>query len=357
MRTRTGFADGAADGAVAAAARASAKSGAERLTAGASLRLPGPRRAASLVSVRTPLAWLLLAALVLALAGCDGHTKEPPAIHLPPAGLPHSTTSHVVVIVMENKELGEVLGSRDAPYLNRLARRYAAPRSLYGIRHPSLPNYLALIGGDTFGVDDDCTSCHVSATSLVDQLEGAGRTWKAYMQGMPRPCFRGAGAGGYAKKHDPFMYFDQVARDGRRCGRVVPYPRLRSDLKSGRLPDFSFISPDLCADTHDCPVRTGDRFLASVVPALVSVLGPHGFLAVTYDEGSSDRGCCGGAARGGRIATVVAGPDVRQGATGAGDYSTYSILRTIEDFFGLPPLRHAAQARPLDALFVAPPRD
>jgi phosphatidylinositol-3-phosphatase len=306
--------------------------------------------------VRTPLAWLLPVALVVALAGCDGHTAEPPAIHLPRSGLPRPTTSHVVVIVMENKEYGQVLGSDDAPYLNRLAKRYAAPHSLYGIRHPSLPNYLALIGGDTFGVDDDCTSCRVHATSLVDQLEQAGRTWKAYMQGMPRPCFRGAFHGGYAKKHDPFMYFDAVARDDRRCKRVVPYRHLRGDLKNGRLPDFSFISPDLCADTHDCPVRTGDRFLASVVPALVSVLGPHGFVVVTYDEGSSNRGCCSGVAHGGRIATVVAGPDVRQGATGNGSYTTYSILRTIEDFFEVPPLRHAAQAKPLDALFVAPPR-
>jgi phospholipase C len=311
------------------------------------------------VSVRTPLAWLLAAALAVglgvALAGCGGHQEEPPPIGLPRSDLPRSKSSHVVVIVMENKEYDEVLGSGDAPYFNKLAKRYSAPRRLYGISHPSLPNYLAMIGGDTFGVDSDCTSCHVKASSLVDQLEGAGRTWRAYMQGMPHPCYRGAGSGGYAKKHDPFMYFDAIARNDRRCGRVVPYGRLGADLKHGRLPDFAFISPDLCADTHDCSVRTGDRFLKSVVPALISVLGPHGMLVVTYDEGSSDRGCCG-VAHGGRIATVVAGPDVRQGATGSGNYSTYSILRTVEDFFKLPPLRHAAHARPLDALFVAPPR-
>jgi hypothetical protein len=299
----------------------------------------------------------VLAALALAVAGCGGSSDQtPPApLDVPAAKLPPSKTSHVVVIVMENKEYDDVIGSRDARYLSKLARRYASPRSLYGIRHPSLPNYLALIGGETFGIDDDCTSCSVDGMTLPDQLERAGRTWRAYMQGLPHPCFKGAGHGRYAKKHDPFMYFKSIRDSARRCGRVVPYTQLGRDLRRGDLPDFAFVSPDLCADTHDCSVRTGDRFLESVVPAILRELGPHGMLVVTYDEGTSDRGCCG-VARGGRIATVVAGPDVRRGATGKGDYSLYSILRTVEDFFGLPPLGRASDARPLDALFEKPPR-
>ncbi|MEA2273005.1 MAG: phosphatidylinositol-3-phosphatase [Solirubrobacteraceae bacterium] len=301
----------------------------------------------------------LLAVGVLALAGaaCGGGASErpPPPLGVPVANLPTSKVSHVVVIVMENKEYGDVIGSRHAPYLNGLARRYAAPRSLYGIRHPSLPNYLAMIGGRTFGIEDDCTSCSVNGASLPDQLESAGRTWRAYMQGLPHPCFKGAERHGYAKKHDPFMYFDSIRGSARRCGRVVPYSQLGRDLRDGALPDFAFVSPDLCADTHDCSVRTGDRFLEGLVPALLRELGPHGMLIVTYDEGTSDRGCCG-VAHGGRIATVVGGPDVRHGATGGEKYSTYSILRTIEDFFGVPPIGKAAGARPLDALFRQPPR-
>ena len=319
-----------------------------------------PLGACFTVSVRTPAAWLTGAALAIALvlAACgsgDGSERvsQPPAV--PAAKLPRSKASHVVVIVMENKEYDEALASRDAPYLTGLARRYAAPRSLYGIRHPSLPNYLALIGGDTFGVTDDCTSCNVDGMNLPDQLEQAGRTWRAYMQGLPHPCFTGDERGRYAKKHDPFMYFDSIRQSPRRCGRVVPYGELVRDLKRGALPDFAFVSPDLCSDTHDCSVRTGDRFLGRVVPAILHELGPHGFLVVTYDEGSSDAGCCG-VASGGRIATVVAGPDVRRRATGKGDYTTYSVLRTVEDFFGLPPLGKAADARPLDGLFTRPPR-
>jgi hypothetical protein len=257
---------------------------------------------------------------------------------------------------MENKSYEDVIGSGDSPYVKSLAKRFALPKSHYGVRHPSLPNYLAMIGGDTFGITDDCTSCHVGARNLVDQLHGAGRSWKAYMQGMPRACYQGASSGSYAKKHNPFMYFDDIRNNSRRCKKVVPYGRLSGDLKKGHLADFSFISPDLCADTHDCPVRTGDRFLKGIVPAILHELGPRGILIVTWDEGTTDRGCCG-VAHGGRIATIVAGPDVRAGAQGSGSSTHYSTLRTIEDAFGLAHLRHAGDAgtKSLDDLFARSP--
>jgi acid phosphatase len=199
----------------------------------------------------------------------------------------------------------------------------------------------------------------VSARSLPDQLESAGFSWKAYMQDVPTPCFKGSESGNYAKKHDPFMYFDAIRNNRARCSRVVPYKRLDADLRGNKLPDFAFITPDLCNDTHDCPVGTGDRFLARTVPALLRELGPRGLLFVTWDEGTDGRGCCGDAA-GGRIATVVAGPDVKHGASGSGSsYSHYSTLRTIEEAFGLPLLRHAGDpaTRPMRALLKHSHRD
>jgi phospholipase C len=254
---------------------------------------------------------------------------------------------------MENKEYDEVIGKPGAPYINGLARRYALATNFYGVSHPSLPNYLALTGGATFGVKSDCTSCHVSGKSLVDELESARVSWKAYMEGMPAACYKGASADGYAKKHDPFVYYDGIARNRRRCTKVVPYPKLASDLRSGRLPTFVWISPNLCHDTHDCSVKTGDRYLARLVPSLLHKLGPHGVLFLTWDEGSSDRGCCKTAA-GGHIPTIVAGPDVRAGERSTVPYDHYSILRTISDLLRVPPLRQAACpcTKPLDALFA-----
>jgi phospholipase C len=246
------------------------------------------------------------------------------------------------VILMENKESGEVIGSHSAPYLNGLARTYARASSFYGTRHPSLPNYLALTGGSTFGIGSDCTSCHVARTNLVDQLEATGVSWRAYMDGMPRPCFNGGSHGDYAKKHNPFMYYDDVRSSPSRCANAVPGAQLSRDLVTG-LPSFVWITPNLCDDMHDCPVRTGDRYLSRVVPKLLPALGPRGALFVLFDEGSSDRGCCK-LAHGGRIPAVFAGPAVKRGFVVTTPLDHYSVLRTIEDAFGVPHLRGAGLA-------------
>ena len=284
------------------------------------------------------------AAGLLALAGCGSAGPHTPLALPRPSALPRSASSHVVVIVMENKERGEVVGSPAAPYVSALARRYAVATHSYAIRHPSLPNYLALTSGSTHGIDSDCTDCHVAGANIVDQLEGAHLTWKAYMEDLPKPCSPVGGAGGYAKKHDPFMYYDDVVHDARRCGNVVGFGRLVADLSAGTLPAFAFISPNLCHDTHDCGVAAGDSFLSSLVPRLLRELGPHGFLVLTWDEGSSDAGCCTDA-RGGRIATVVAGPGARRGARSDGGVDHYGVLGTIEDALGLPRLAGAASPR------------
>jgi hypothetical protein len=246
------------------------------------------------------------------------------------------------MIVMENKEYDDVIGNRDAPYINGLARRYGLATASHGIRHPSLPDYLALTSGSTHGIDSDCTDCHVSGQSIVDQVAGAGLTWKAYMEDLPHPCFRGAGAGGYAKKHDPFMYYDAVAGDPNRCHRVVPLERLSRDLRRGRLPTYSFISPNLCDDMHDCSVGIGDRYLAHLVPTLLHAVGQEGYVVLTWDEGTSDRRCCG-RSRGGRIATIVAGRLVRRGARARRPVDHYGVLRTIEDTLGLSHLAGAGE--------------
>lgn len=243
---------------------------------------------------------------------------------------------------MENKEYGQVIGSPEAPYINALAARYGLATAFYGTSHPSLPNYLALTGGSTFGISSDCTTCSVDATNLVDQLAGHGISWKAYMQGMPHACYPGATYGEYAKRHDPFMYFDDVRTDPSRCGRIVPFTQLGKDIAAGALPRFVWITPDVCQDMHDCPVATGDAFLKTLVPRLLPTLGTNGVLFLTWDEGTSDLGCCGGLARGGHIATIVAGPTVRPVSRLAGPFDHYSILKTIEQSWGLPLLRGAA---------------
>jgi hypothetical protein len=299
----------------------------------------------------------VLGAALLFTAGCaqarPGRPLAVPAV----SGLPQPKSSHVVVVVMENEEQSSVIGNPAAPYANGLARRYGLATQSFAITHPSLPNYLALTSGSTQGISSDCTDCHVGAPNIVDQMEAAGISWKAYLEDQPGACFRGASAGGYAKKHNPFIYYDDIARAPRRCRNLVGFAALAADLRNGRLPSYAWITPNLCDDGHDCGVAGGDRFLAGAVPSLLRELGPHGFLLLTWDEGSSGKGCCGGAARGGRIATIVIGPDVRRGAREGRAVDHYGVLGTIEEALGLPPLAGAGdpQSGRLRPLFTRPP--
>jgi hypothetical protein len=263
--------------------------------------------------------------------------------------------SHVFVIVLENHSYRGVVGNSDAPYLNCVARNNALATRYFAVSHPSLPNYLAMIGGSTFGIASDCTTCEAAGMSLPQQMHDAGISWRAYMQDMPRRCFLGGYSGGYAKKHNPFLYFPAIVSNPTLCNGVEPSTQLNRDIHNDTLPSFSWITPNLCNDGHNCSIADSDRYLGALLPRLIRRLGPHGFLIITFDEGPSNAGCCGGSG-GGRVATILAGPDVRHGARLAGSYTHYSLLRTLEDAFRLRPLRAAASAQPMRAAFTAAPR-
>jgi hypothetical protein len=302
--------------------------------------------------MRIGLGFVALLAAVMAIGGCGASTatsdSAKPAPFSKVAQVP--SPSHTVLIVLENRELDEVIGASDAPYLNQLASQGALAVNYHAITHPSLPNYLALAGGSTFGISEDCTACLASGPNLATQLSAAGKSWRAYMGAMPSPCFAGAEVGDYAKRHNPFMYFPSVTSKPSLCARDVPETQLQPDLAHRHLPAFAWISPDLCDDAHDCGFGSADRYLREIVPQLLGALGPDGLLVITFDEGTTNAGCCGGAA-GGRVATVLLGPRVRRGARLRGAYTQYSLLATIEDRFGLARLRHARTAPALGAVF------
>ena len=258
-----------------------------------------------------------------------------PAPPPPAAGLPNF--SHVFVIVMENREYNAVIGDPGAPYINSLARSYGLATNYYGVSHPSLPNYLALTAGSTFGITSDCTGCFVSATNIADQVERSGRSWKAYMQDMPSACYLGSSYAGYAQKHDPFVYFTDIRNNAARCAaHVVPFTQFGADLNSGAVPNFVWITPSMCNDMHDCSTSQGDAWLSSVVPGILgsSAYRNNGVLFITWDEGDSSAGCCGDS-YGGHVATVVISPLARNGFRSGVAENHYSLLRTIEDAWRL----------------------
>jgi phosphatidylinositol-3-phosphatase len=258
----------------------------------------------------------------------------------------------VIVVVEENHSIGQIIGSPQAPFLNRLAAKGTLLTSYFAITHPSLPNYIAMVSGDTQGITSDCGGCNVNAPNLADQLETAGISWKAYMEDLPAACSDAHTAGAYAKKHDPFMYFDSVRGDPGRCAKVVPLDRLDADLAAGQLPRLMFVTPNLDHDMHGAGeggddatlIAAADRWLEAFYGKLAgsSAWRDGTRLVVTWDEGGGGEklGCCGGLAAGGRVATIVTGPGV-QPARDDATYSHYSLLRSIETLFHLPLLGHA----------------
>ena len=200
--------------------------------------------------LRTPVGPRLIVLFLVLLAAAPLGTAAQTRVPSVDPALP--SFSHIFVIVLENHEYGDVIGNPTLPYLNDLAQRYGLATASYGVTHPSLPNYLALTGGDTFGVTSDCTDCFVKAPNLVDQLESAGKSWKAYMDGMPTPCFLG-NKGQYAQKHNPFIYYDDVRTDAARCAKIVPFTNFADDLAAQTMPNFVWITPDQCHDLHSCP--------------------------------------------------------------------------------------------------------
>jgi phosphatidylinositol-3-phosphatase len=296
--------------------------------------------------------WAAAVGLSAAIAGCGGGTPATRSVQAQPASRSSTTTStagalpgpasRIAVIVLENKEDNEIIGRAGAPYLNALARRSAVAANYYAITHPSLPNYLALTSGSTLGFSgSDCGDCSVSHRNLVDELEAAGISWKVYAEDMPSTCAMTAGTGSYVRRHNPFLYYRDVASNPRRCRFIVPATALTRDLAEHSLPRLVWLVPNICHDMHSCDTYTGDTYLRGLVPRLLAELGPSGILFVTFDEGHSDDGCCG-AARGGHVVTVIAGPGARAGARSMTPYDHYSLLRTIEDLWGLPRLGGAA---------------
>ena len=218
----------------------------------------GPARLAALLLVLA-LGGTLAAACGTSAKRVGTVQRKPSAVARTEGGRP----SHIAVIVMENEEYGDVIGSHAAPYLNGLASPLRAGQ--LDVRdYPSLAAQLP--GADRrLDVRDQqrLHLLHVRATSIVDQLDRGAHLLEAYMEDLPRPCFNGAERRRIRQKHDPFMYYTRISGQPVAVRHVVAADRAASDERSGTLPRFIWITPNLCHDMHDCSVAHGDRFLVA----------------------------------------------------------------------------------------------
>ncbi len=262
-----------------------------------------------------------------------------PSASAAPAALPRP--DHVLVVVMENKDTGEIIGSGAAPYLNTLARSGANFTDAHAETHPSQPNYLALFSGSTQGVSGDGCDLSFDAPNLGSALIAAGRTFVGYSEGLPRAGSAACTAGRYARKHSPWVNFTNLP------GATTNLPASALGTDWDRLPTVAFLTPDLCHDMHDCPVAAGDAWAKDTLGSYLDWANTHNALLVlTFDE-SENR------TRGNPIATILAGPMVAPG-TYSGRIDHYALLRTIEDMYGLTPLGKSADAEPVTGIWREP---
>jgi hypothetical protein len=235
----------------------------------------------------------------------------------------------VVLILMENHSYSQIAGTASAPYLNRFAHRGTLFTNMSAVSHPSLPNYLAITSGSTLGCTSDaCPPRSFRAANLFHQLRVTGRTWESWEESMPGRCVL-QNASPYAVRHSPAAYYRDLFPSG--CPRNDdPYPR----TLPRRLPDLTFVTPNLCHDMHDCSVGTGDTWLRNHVPPLLAL---GAIVVITFDEGEGSN----------HIFCAARGPGIGHGVRRTAAFTHYGLLGGIERHFGLRRLRLAATARPV----------
>jgi hypothetical protein len=343
---------------------------------------------------------------ILALVGSAALAVPTLLWSQPPADVDRAVPryAHIIVIYEENKNYAQILDPTMAPNISALAASYGNATQFFGEVHPSEANYVALLGGDTFGIhDDDAFFCHAgvvdpfcagaSASGYVDhtitarhlgqQLEAAGLTWKGYYEDLPQAGSLAVTASDpafdnhtrktalYASKHSGFINFASVQHDPKRAERLVDFHQLDADLAANRLPNFALVVPNQCNEMHGlhgpnlpagCDgadlaalIHRGDQVTGDLVKRIQATRqwssAENVAIVITFDEGAGKtrEGCCAVTPDapsnfgGGHIPTIVITNHGPHGVRDDTPYNHYSLLRTIEDAFGISEhLGHAA---------------
>jgi phospholipase C len=245
----------------------------------------------------------------------------------------------VFTVVMENRSQRDILGNKDAPFINSLASQNAVAAGYRdNLVHPSEPNYITMVAGQSFGVlDDDAPSVHhlAAQSHIADQLDMQHISWKAYMESMGAPCGL-VSSYPYEPKHNPFVYFNDInGWDGTafqpspRCNEhVVDYSELDRDLAAGKVPKYVFITPNMINDMHDAPVAQGDAWLARELPKILEsdAFNHGGVVFLTWDEGSKNAD---------DPPMIVISPNARRGMVSTTAFNASSYLKTVQKILGV----------------------
>jgi hypothetical protein len=252
----------------------------------------------------------------------------------------------VLVFIVENHSLSQMKSGM--PYTFGLAQRFGYATQYTAIRHPSLPNYIAIAGGQTYGItNDDAPSANpVSGTSVFGQAVAAGATAAVYADGMPRNCATSDGGTDYAVKHNPWAYF--INERGTCQKYDVPVDKLGAAIGTGTLPNVGMVIPNLCHDAHNCSLGTADAWFRGWMTTVFR--GPDwksGHLAVVLTADEDDRSA------GNTVLTIVIHPSQKAHVV-TSPLTHYSLTRLYEEVAGTPYLFNAASAPSMAAAFALP---
>lgn len=269
----------------------------------------------------------MLAGTALVSTLCAGtvaaQATKAPAAKASATVAPHAKA--VTIVIFENRDFSNIVGSKDAPYLNAtLVPQAAVMTNSHATAHPSQPNYLELFSGNVQGVTGDECPETSSAPNIATQLLAAHQTFRGYAESMPNAGFSGCDGskGLYRRKHNPWADFTNVPGS-----LSVPLEWSPASL--------AMIVPNMCNDMHDCSTTVGDTWMKQNLPAIMKWDAAHdGLLIVTWDEAAPDADGTN------HIATLLIGPMIKPGRyTQHIDHD--DVLRTIEQIYGLPCIANA----------------
>jgi acid phosphatase len=262
--------------------------------------------------------------------------------------------SHIVVVILENQDYTDMIGSPQMPFFNSLATQNALATQFYANTHPSIGNYFFLTTGQNPTNNDDAWPGPFADDNMARQLTAAGKTWKVYAESLPSIGYTGNDVYPYIRHHNPFAYFSDVLNSTTQAANIVPFTQFMTDLTNNTLPSFALIVPNNQHNGHDCLDGTqnctlGER-LAGVDAWLSANLGSAvqnttllntSIFMITLDEASTDN-----TNGGGRIPLVMAGASIKTGFQSTTMYQFPSVLKFTLNTLGVTAAPGAAATAP-----------
>ena len=251
--------------------------------------------------------------------------------------LPHP--DHVVVVIEENHGYTQIMGRPGSGlYIHELARRGMLFTRSYGVTHPSQPNYLALFSGSTQNIADNGCPNTFNTANLASALLDKGLSFAGFSESLPAMGDVSCMSGTYRRKHNPAANWQGTRLPPEVNQRFADFPQ-----DFARLPTVSFVIPDQDHDMHDGSIEAADDWLRTHIARYVDWAFEHNSLLVlTWDEDDSRED--------NRVATILVGPMVKAG-TSDQRIDHYSVLRTLLDFYGLPPLGASSGAEAIKGIW------